>query len=219
MILIGNSKTLIDKRSHFDKVFNYTELFRKLVQLSKKESIGNFVNVADLYDSPLANNRKAKFQSAPLSHKVGDIIKGTVSRIGISKATGNKYGVFIDIAGQFGLAPYFHENKILNKDFTSYGKGDTVTVLITEINEKDNKITLKILNPVLVKLLKLRGHKFKSQITKILPNGLIIKTNDGIVGLANINPGLINQYKIGQKIDVILVSVNLENEKVKFKLA
>ena len=43
LILIGNSKTLTDYRSHYDRIFNYTQLFKKLVELSNKEKIGNFI--------------------------------------------------------------------------------------------------------------------------------------------------------------------------------
>lgn len=50
LILIGNSKTLTDKKSHYDGLFNYTELFKRLVRLSRNETIGNFINIADLYD-------------------------------------------------------------------------------------------------------------------------------------------------------------------------
>jgi superfamily I DNA and/or RNA helicase len=57
LILIGNSETLTDKRSHYDQLYNYTGLFQKLVRLSKNDSIGNFVNVTDFTDL------KTKFQS------------------------------------------------------------------------------------------------------------------------------------------------------------
>ena len=50
LILVGNTKTLTDKRSHYDSLFNYTVLFTRLVSRSKKEEIGNFVNLTDFKD-------------------------------------------------------------------------------------------------------------------------------------------------------------------------
>lgn len=50
LILIGNSETLTDSRSHYDLLFNYTGLFKNLVRLSKNDHLGNFVNVTDFTD-------------------------------------------------------------------------------------------------------------------------------------------------------------------------
>lgn len=66
LILIGNSETLTDRRSHYDQLFNYTGLFNKLVSLSKDEKLGNFVNVTDFTDL------KSRFQSQIDKFKVGD---------------------------------------------------------------------------------------------------------------------------------------------------
>ncbi|MTE27549.1 AAA domain-containing protein [Winogradskyella ouciana] len=50
LILVGNSETLTDPRSHYDTLFNYTGLFSRLVDLSNNDSIGNFVNLTDFKD-------------------------------------------------------------------------------------------------------------------------------------------------------------------------
>ena len=140
LILIGNSKTLTDKRSHYDRIFDYTKLFKRLVELSNKEKIGNFINVADLYDF------KSPFETFNEKHKVGDTITGVAKEIGISKTTDKPYGLFIDINGQRALAPYFHKDQILNKNFKNYKEGEPVNALITEIDSNSKRITVMLIN-------------------------------------------------------------------------
>lgn len=212
LILIGNSKTLTDKKSHYDKFFNYTELFKTLVRLSKKEGIGNFINVADLYEL------KSPFELFTEKHKEGANVSGVVKEIGVSKSTNNPYGLFIDINGVVVLAPYFHKNQILNKNFLNHKKGEQVDVLITEIDSNNKRITVKVIDPKIAKILKLKGHQIKTEIIKIINGGILLKTDEEIVGLANINQKAIYRYKIGQKIDAEIVSVNMESEKVKFRV-
>ncbi|MDH7912793.1 AAA domain-containing protein [Winogradskyella sp. SYSU M77433] len=65
LILVGNSETLTDPRSHYDTLFNYTGLFSRLVDLSKNDSIGNFVNLTDFKDL------KSNFQLLESKLKVG----------------------------------------------------------------------------------------------------------------------------------------------------
>ncbi|MCP4158874.1 MAG: AAA family ATPase [Deltaproteobacteria bacterium] len=48
LILVGNSRTLMDWRSHFDGLFNYTKMYRNLVELSKNEEKGNFIDINNL---------------------------------------------------------------------------------------------------------------------------------------------------------------------------
>lgn len=48
LILVGNSKTLMDWKSHFDGLFNYTKMYRNLVKLSKNEDKGNFLDINNL---------------------------------------------------------------------------------------------------------------------------------------------------------------------------
>lgn len=140
LILIGNSKTLTDKRSHYDRIFNYTELFRNLVRLSNKDEIGNFINIADLYDF------KTPYESFIEKYKVGAIVTGVAKEIGISRTTEKPYGLFVDINGQRVLAPYFHKDKILNPNFRSYKEGESVKATITDIDNNSKRITVTLIN-------------------------------------------------------------------------
>ncbi|OJX36632.1 MAG: hypothetical protein BGO87_12595 [Flavobacteriia bacterium 40-80] len=140
LIFIGNSKTLTDKRSHYDRIFDYTELFKNLVRLSKKDAIGNFINVADLYDF------KSPFESFLEKYKVGDTTTGVSKKLGVSKDSDKPYGLFIDINEVTVLAPYFHKGQILNKNFTNYVEGDPVNVIVTEIDNNSKRITVMLIN-------------------------------------------------------------------------
>ncbi len=95
LILIGNSKTLTDYRSHFDGIFNYTELFRKLVTLSKNDEIGNFINIADIYDT-IIDKREGEKKNIFSKLEKGQVLEGTVKNI-------TNYGAFIDLGGFDGL--------------------------------------------------------------------------------------------------------------------
>ena len=66
LILVGNAETLTDSRSHYDTLFDYTGLFRNLVEISKKEHIGNFVNLTDFKDL------KSNFQLSISKFKIGN---------------------------------------------------------------------------------------------------------------------------------------------------
>lgn len=151
LILIGNSKTLTDYRSHYDRIFNYTQLFKRLVELSNKEKIGNFINVADLYDF------KSPFESFKEKYEVGETVTGLAKEIGISTTTNKPYGLFVDINGQRVLAPYFHIDQILNRDFTNYKEGEPVIAKIVDINSSTKRITVKIIN---------KSNPIKQQFTK-----------------------------------------------------
>lgn len=140
LVLIGNSKTLTDSKSHYDHIFNYTELFKNLVRLSKKDEIGNFINVADLYDF------KSPFDSFLEKYKVGDATTGVAKKLGVSKDSDKPYGLFININELIVLAPYFHKAQILNKNFTNYEEGELVNVIITEIDHNSKRITVKLIN-------------------------------------------------------------------------
>lgn len=215
LILIGNANTLTDYKSHFDKVFNYTELFKTLVRLSKKDEIGNFINVADLYDF------KSPFELFCEKFKAGDTVIGFLKAIGTSKSTGKPYGAFVEIEGYTALAPYFHKNKLLNRDFLNYSLGTKIVCSINEINQQEKQLTVEILRSINYNLLELYenvGSVLTVKVFKVVHGGLLLKTENGIIGLANINHSLIQKYQIGQSITAVIMGVNLKNDKVNFKI-
>jgi superfamily I DNA and/or RNA helicase len=215
LILIGNANTLTDPKSHFDGFFNYTNLFQKLVQLSKKEDIGNFVNIVDLpgYNSP--------FKTFIEKYDIGDLMYGTIDEIGISKKTNNKYGRFLMIEGVKVLAPYFHKSEILNKNFTKHIVGEKVIVKVTDIDLENKKIVVEIMEQNWYRKISQLNIDLivETEIVKILSHGLLLKTSSDIVGLLNIsNPNKLKNYKENDMLYACISNIDLKNQKLKFKL-
>jgi hypothetical protein len=215
LIFVGNAVTLVDGKSHYDGLFNYTKLFNKLVELSKDEEIGRFVNMADYSDF------KSPFDSFTEKYKVNDFTSGIVDEIGVSKSTGNKFGLFIMVEGLRLLAPYYHVNSVLNKNFTKFHKGSEVVIRVVDIDFDAKKIVVQLMEDIWYKkVLSLRNlDSITVEIFKTLPNGFLVKTSDGIVGLINLKFNRNTpKGKLGDKIKVILSTVDFYNKKVKFKL-
>jgi len=61
---------------------------------------------------------------------------------------------------------------------------------------------------------------FMVEIFKILPNGFLVKTSNGIVGLLNVKFNRNGPVKkLGDKVSVIVSSIDFQSQKVKFKIA
>lgn len=137
LILVGNSTTLTDNRSHYDKVFNYTQLFRRLVELSKKEKIGNFINVADLYDF------KSPFESFIEKYKMGDTAKGKVKSIGQNSS--GIFGIFVTIDNFDCLIPYsMVPDELKGNIFEHLVISSEIEVSIYYLDLSAKRVTVKI---------------------------------------------------------------------------
>lgn len=216
LIFIGNSSTLIDNRSHFDGLFSYTKLFNNLVELSKDDEIGRFVNIADYSDF------KSTFDIFFEKFKINDITSGLIEEFGVNKITGNRFGVFINISGFRVLAPFYHVDGILNKNFTNYKKGDIALVRIVEINKEDKKVVVQLdTDGWYSKILELKNNVTTIvEIFKILPSGFLVKTKNGIVGILNVKFNRnVPVKKLGDRISVTVSNLDFQNQKVKFKIA
>jgi superfamily I DNA and/or RNA helicase len=216
LIFIGNSSTLIDNRSHFDGLFSYTKLFNNLVELSKDDEIGRFVNIADYSDF------KSPFDIFFEKFKINDITSGLIEEFGVNKITGNRFGVFINISGFRVLAPFYHVDGILNKNFTNYKKGDIALVRIVEINKEDKKVVVQLdTDGWYSKILELKNNVTTIvEIFKILPSGFLVKTKNGIVGILNVKFNRnVPVKKLGDRISVTVSNLDFQNQKVKFKIA
>jgi superfamily I DNA and/or RNA helicase len=215
LILIGNSSTLIDKKSHFDGLFNYTQLFNKLVELSKDEEIGSFVNLADDYSVI-----KSPFDAFIEKFKVNEVTFGIIDEICISKATGKKIGVFIFVKGFKTFAPFYHIDRVLNVNFPKYNKGTEVLVRVIDINQEGKKVVVQIMEGDWHrKILAINDSKaIMVEIFETLPHGFLVKTTNGIVGLLNVKFNRnVQVRKLGDKVRVTLSNVDFHSKKVKFK--
>jgi len=128
LILIGNSETLTDSRSHFDSLFNYTDLFRRLVYLSKKEKIGNFVNLTDF------KNLKSNFQLNVGKLEVG---KNYPCKLKLTFEKPNYLGHIFYI-NNCGIEGMFRDG---NKEF-EYHKEEDYQLYITHIDKTKESVFL-----------------------------------------------------------------------------
>lgn len=128
LILIGNSETLTDPRSHYDQLFNYTALFKNIVRQCKNENIGNFVNVTD-YTS-LESKFKKHIHKLDLNLPLECFLK-------LSFETPNYIGHIFYI-GETGLEAMFRDD---NKNF-EYEADIPYELYISKVDEKNEKIYL-----------------------------------------------------------------------------
>lgn len=134
LILVGNATTLTDKHSHFDLLFNYTDLFKKLVKLSKNRNIGNFVNIANY------NNKIKPFEDFYKKHKAGDVVEAKFDNIG--KSNEKFFGAFFYIDDVKALLPISHIPYHKLQYFESLEKGQTLELSIYKIDKNEERITL-----------------------------------------------------------------------------
>lgn len=172
LILVGNAATLSDSRSHFDGFYNYTDLFKTLIELSNKEDIGNFINIADLKGDTSHNLNV-------FTQKVGDICQATVVKLGKSKKDGYIFGLFVSIAGHTCLAP-----SSFNSNLDKYAPGQEVSVEIRNISKREKKVGVKIIseqwNDNAGKLIV--GEFLEGEVLKCTAVGYSIKINQDLVG-------------------------------------
>jgi superfamily I DNA and/or RNA helicase len=135
LILVGNAITLTDSRSHYDRIFNYTQLFKKLVQLSKIETIGNFVNIADIHDF------KSPFKAFTEKNKVGQIVTAQVNKIGYKQ--NEAFGLFVRIDGFSCLLPSFLMTKEFKSKLDSLTTGTEIELMVHRIDMANEQVTVK----------------------------------------------------------------------------
>lgn len=128
LILIGNSETLTDPRSHYDQLFNYTSLFKNIVRQCKNEDIGNFVNVTDY------TSLESKFKKH--IHKL-DLNLPLICILKTSFETPNYIG-HIFFIGETGLEAMFRDD---DKNF-EYESDIPYELYISKVDEKNEKIYL-----------------------------------------------------------------------------
>lgn len=214
LILVGNAVTLTDRRSHFDGFFPYTDLFKRLVALGKNEAIGNFVNIADYFGA------KKPFEKFIEKYDNGQIVFGTCQEIGVSKVSSKPYGRFILIDGYRTLAPYAHEQKIINPTFRNHKEGEKVAIKIIQINHKTKWTTVQILNENWYKKL-VKAYDQESLdvlVEEVWNQGYLASTSFGLKGLINRKQIKGRKLTPGTPLTVIISSVNLNNKKVSFKI-
>ena len=211
LILIGNAETLTDKKSHYDHLFDYTSLFKKLVKISKDPKIGNFVNVTDFTDL------KSRFQS-----QIKNIKKGNSYPCKLKLTFENDFYVghifFIDGVSLEGMF------KDSNKDFV-YDTDTEYKMYITGIDYKNERIQLSPKQPVKSTLLSnesLKSTFFKNKrigdkitVSYKLPiqSGHIFQIEIGF-DCFMYDPKKIYNYNINEFYEVSISKLDKKNRKI-----
>ncbi|MCA6433522.1 MAG: S1 RNA-binding domain-containing protein, partial [Cytophagales bacterium] len=221
LVLIGNSKTLTDSRSHFDKVFNYTELFRTLVRLSNKEEIGNFINVADLYDF------KSPFDLFIEKFKQGDNTVGRFKAVG--RNLNGIFGLFVTVDGVDCLIPYSMIPKQIRENINSLALFAEMDVSIYLIDIENKRVTLKFNEKnknitgennerwtATVNKYK-KGDFVNGTIEREVNFGYFIKIDTGLEGLLHKNDIINGKVpKLNETLEVKIIKVDFEKRQIAF---
>lgn len=155
----------------------------------------------------------------------GEIIRGTVKNI-------TNYGAFIDIGGIDGLlhitdmtwGRIMHPNEMLKL-------GQEITVKVLSFDKETEKISLGIKqlekNPweFVDQTLKV-GSRVKGKITSITDYGIFVEVAPHAEGLVHISEiswtdriaNLSNRFKVGQDIEVLVVSLDKENRRMSLSI-
>lgn len=223
LILVGNSVTLTDARSHYDGLFNYTQLFKKLVQLSNKETIGNFVNIADLHDF------KHPFEVFIERYKEGDVVTGQIKMIG--RNANVIFGLFIRIDRVDCLLPWSFMSPDFKAKLESLLPGTDIELMIYKIEKETKRVTvklpierkpLKIIKPVSKALLwdanisKLkRNGRYKGIVKAKVEFGYFILLECGLQGLLHLSKLKRNQqFQENQNLEVIVLRIDNNKKQI-----
>lgn len=156
---------------------------------------------------------------------VGSVIQGVVKNI-------TKYGVFIDIGGVDGLlhitdmtwGRIAHPSELVKI-------GDTITVKVLSFDKVNEKISLgmkqlsenpwEAIDPTIQV-----GSRIKGVISSITEYGLFVEISPGVEGLVHISEvswtdritDLHKIYKVGETIEVLVVSLDKENRRMSLSI-
>lgn len=151
---------------------------------------------------------------------IGQIVKGTVTRI-------TDFGAFVDLGGIDGL---IHISEMswgrINKTQDILTEGQSVEVLVLDMNKEKGKISLSLKNPDNDPW-KIAAQKYhigeivEGKVVRMLPFGVFVELEPGIDGLVHIsqiaNKHVVkpeDELKIGEAIKVKILDVNEENKKI-----
>ncbi|WP_158848506.1 AAA domain-containing protein [Algibacter sp. L1A34] len=128
LILVGNSNTLMARKSHFDVLFNYTNLYRNLVKLSKNEEKGNFIDINNL-------SGVSQFEKAQKILKIGE--KHSCTYKNNIESKGGSLLHFFTIDDLIDGSLYD------SKGTKSFIKGEETMLLIKNLDTKLERVYLK----------------------------------------------------------------------------
>lgn len=192
----------------------------EIIKLNKKR--GNIIISRRKYLSECRDESRKQVLD---TLEVDKVIRGVVKNI-------TNYGVFIDVGGVDGLlhitdmtwGRISHPSELVKI-------GDTVTVKVLSIDKDNNKISLGMKqlgdNPwqALDKNIQV-GSIIKGHIASIADYGLFVEIRKGVEGLVHISEiswtdrisDLKDRYKVGQEVEVLVVSLDVENRRMSLSI-
>lgn len=212
---LPGSQVDVQRVADFDQFIGQT-ITADIIKINKKR--GNVIISRRKY---LAEKRADARRKAMETLAEDQVIQGVVKNI-------TNYGVFIDIGGIDGL---------LHITDMTWGRishpservkiGETINVKILSIDKDNNKISLGLKqmtdNPwATVDPAIQIGSKIKGKISSITDYGLFVEIQPGVEGLVHISEvswidrvdNLNERYKIGNIIDIAVVSLDKENRRM-----
>lgn len=156
---------------------------------------------------------------------INKIVQGKVEKI-------MPYGAFIDVDG---VSCFIHISDIAYEHVNDVSKylnvGDTYTFRVIKIDKQQKRVSLGLKqlseNPKTAYLKELKiGDKVSGTVTKILAFGAIIKLDDsGLEGLLHVSDAtqhndmrIYQIVKLGQKVEVEIKSIDINRNRIAFKL-
>ena len=166
--------------------------------------------------------REEKWNALMSQINEGDIVEGTVKNLA-------DFGAFIDIGGADGL---LHVSEIswgkMKNPKKVFNVGDKVKVMIKSINDKKISLTAKFPedNPwILASVNFERGKVVKGRVERITEYGAFVSLTENIDGLLHISELSYDKIKkvedvlkVGQEIEVKVLSIDPENKKISLSL-
>ncbi|MFC4818102.1 AAA domain-containing protein [Flavobacterium sp. GCM10023249] len=238
LILVGNEATLTDKRSHYDGLFNYTNLFTKLVQLSKNSEMGNFINIADYHSG------SSPFENFIKKHTEKEVVNAKFKFLG--KKNGKPYGVHFEVDNFLCLLPISYISNHSLIEFQSFKIDQEIELMIDVFNREKEGVILKFPKPELknnvIKIAKnfsrnesiidkkkriwsekkddlVIGKRMKGKVVHKAEYGFIIEMENGISGLLNYtNTPKHIELKTYETIEVIIIRINYEKQQISLKI-
>lgn len=155
---------------------------------------------------------------------INKIVQGKVKKI-------LDYGAFVEIGG---IDCFLHISNISHNRIAHPSEvikeGQEYTFKVIEVNREDKKVALSLKaleeSPKIKAMKELEiGQTYSGEVVKILQFGAIVRLDNGASGLLHIknatsenNRQIYEIVKLDQKVEVEVLDVDLENERVSFKL-
>ncbi|NLK67309.1 MAG: 30S ribosomal protein S1 [Campylobacteraceae bacterium] len=168
----------------------------------------------------LKNLLEKPFDEFMKKHKVGDVVEGEVVTIA-------KFGAFIKLGSVEGLLRNEHVSWDRSESAKDLFKvGDKIEVKITEIDEKEEKITLNRKDltdsPIAAYAKENKvGDIVKGKIRNITDFGIFVELEDGVDGLLrkeDLGSAELESYKVGDEVEAAIDFIDSKRNRLRLSI-